>query len=114
MGSNTERNRCACSGDLNFFIRLSRCRVGWWEFSARLLRYRSVDEGPAATRFASQPHSCETVSDHHARLTPRAMKQLAEKALCRHTIPLWLDQNVNYGTLLIYRSPEILLHSVDL
>ena len=38
MGSWMERNRCKWPGDLNFFITLSRCRVGWWEFSARLFK----------------------------------------------------------------------------
>src|SRR3954463_7545413 len=33
-----ERNRCACRGDLKRFIWRSRRRVGWCEFSARLLR----------------------------------------------------------------------------
>ena len=31
-----ERNRWACRADLKPRIRLSRCHVGWWEFSARL------------------------------------------------------------------------------
>jgi hypothetical protein len=36
---NADKNRCACPGEVNFFIARSRCRVGWWEFSARLFRY---------------------------------------------------------------------------
>jgi hypothetical protein len=28
---NADRNRCACPGEVNFFIARSRCRVGWWE-----------------------------------------------------------------------------------
>src|SRR5207237_833540 len=31
----TDKNACACSGDLNFFIHLSRCLVSWCEFSAQ-------------------------------------------------------------------------------
>ncbi len=41
----TERNRCACASDLNRRICRSRCRVGWWETSARLLAYREVSWG---------------------------------------------------------------------
>ena len=37
MGPYAERKRCACPGDLNPCMRRSRWRVGWWEFSARLL-----------------------------------------------------------------------------
>jgi hypothetical protein len=33
-----ERKRWACPGDLNRCMRRSRWRVGWCEFSARLLR----------------------------------------------------------------------------
>src|SRR3954469_18517662 len=36
MPLNADRNRCACRIDLKRFIARSRCRVGWWEFSARL------------------------------------------------------------------------------
>src|SRR5512143_2800491 len=36
---NADRNCCACRIDLKRFIIRSRCRVGWCEFSARLLRY---------------------------------------------------------------------------
>ncbi len=35
---NADRNRGAPPGEVNFFIACSRCRVGWWEFSALLLR----------------------------------------------------------------------------
>jgi len=35
---NANRNRCACPGEVKRFIARSRCRVGWWEFSARLLK----------------------------------------------------------------------------
>jgi hypothetical protein len=35
-----DRNSSACPpGEVNFFIERSRCRVGWWEFPARLFRY---------------------------------------------------------------------------
>jgi hypothetical protein len=33
----TERKRCAWADDLKRRIRRFRSRVGWWEFSARLL-----------------------------------------------------------------------------
>ena len=39
MPLNADRNRCACRIDLKRFIARSRCRVGWWEFSARLFKY---------------------------------------------------------------------------
>jgi hypothetical protein len=39
MPLNADRNRCACRIDLKRFIARSGCRVGWWEFSARLSRY---------------------------------------------------------------------------
>jgi hypothetical protein len=35
---NTDENRWA-PAEVSFFIARSRCRVGWWEFSARLFRY---------------------------------------------------------------------------
>ena len=37
IAPNSPRKRCACSGDLNRRMARSRCRVGWCEFSARLL-----------------------------------------------------------------------------
>jgi hypothetical protein len=36
---NADKDRCAPPGEVNFFMARSRCRVGWWEFSARLFRY---------------------------------------------------------------------------
>ena len=53
--SNADRNRCACRIDVKRFIARSRCRVGWWEFLARLFKYfdrRWVTDGtspPCAT-----------------------------------------------------------------
>ena len=38
----TDKNYCACAGDVNRRMCRSRCRVGWWEISARLFSYRSV------------------------------------------------------------------------
>ena len=42
LRARTERNRCAWAADLNRRIWRSRCRVGWWETSARLFAYLSV------------------------------------------------------------------------
>jgi len=39
MLPNANRNRWACPGEAKRFITRSRTLVGWWEFSARLLRY---------------------------------------------------------------------------
>ncbi|GAA2568827.1 hypothetical protein GCM10010398_68380 [Streptomyces fimbriatus] len=36
---NADRNRCAAPAERKPFIARSRRRVGWWLFSARLLRY---------------------------------------------------------------------------
>jgi hypothetical protein len=43
-----DRNRWAPPGEANFFIARSRCRVGWWEFSALLFRY--FDRGCSTLR----------------------------------------------------------------
>src|SRR5262249_44217402 len=39
MPLNADRNRGACLADLKRFIARSRCRMGRWEFSARLFRH---------------------------------------------------------------------------
>jgi hypothetical protein len=59
---NTDRNRCACPGEVNFFIARSRCRVGWWEFSARLFRYldRRCSTLGISRRWAT-PWRCQVV-----------------------------------------------------
>ena len=36
MPLKAETNRWACRAEVNLFMARSRCRVGWWEFSARL------------------------------------------------------------------------------
>ena len=51
MWLNANRNRWACPGEAKRFITRSRTLVGWWEFSARLLRHvarRWVTDGKSA------------------------------------------------------------------
>ena len=50
---NADRNRCACRIDVKRFIARSRCRVGWWEFSARHCQVERSGRG----RQSRQPHA---------------------------------------------------------
>src|SRR5271165_6888128 len=65
-----ERNRCTCRGDLKRFMIRSRRRVGWWEFSARLLRplcCRCSTPGMISRLAAAQLRSLSVISTRGAR-----------------------------------------------
>jgi len=54
------------------------------------------------------------IGDHHARCLAMLLEQLAQQALRRFGIATTLDQNVEYGPVLIDGAPEPMLPAGDL
>ena len=58
--------------------------------------------------------AAELVGDDHTRLPFGGAQKLAKEQDRGPSIPFWLNQNINDGAVLIHRSSEVMLHTVDL
>ena len=63
-----EQKRCAWPAEWKHFMVRSRTRVGWWEFSARLLRY--FDRRCFADAAVGDLVAAQLVGDDHPRHVP--------------------------------------------
>ncbi len=54
------------------------------------------------------------VRHYFPRLTSIILDKALEKALCRLSIPAYLQKTINDITVLVYCSPQVLLLAVDL
>jgi hypothetical protein len=56
----------------------------------------------------------QLVCDDHARDIPQPFQKLAKELLCGLLVPALLNQNIQYVSILIYRTPQVMELSVDL
>ena len=97
------------------FIARSRCRVGWWEFSARLFKalVRAVLHR-GHHRAVGGAVTAELVGDDHPRHRPGPLQRFPEEAPgCGLVAPV-LQQDVEHVPVLVDSPPQVLLHPVDL
>lgn len=93
---NADRNRCAPPAERKPFIACSRCRVDWWLFPARLLRYfdcRCLTEGILAV---GRSVGAELVGDDHPGHRARLLEQLSTPAADR-VLSWWLSLSWHGG-----------------
>jgi len=92
---NTARNRWAEPGMRNRFMARSRWRVGWCEFSARVVQ---VPRLPVLDRRHNRPMrrliASELVGDQHPRYLAMLGRQVTEEPLGGLGIPARLDEDV--------------------
>jgi hypothetical protein len=88
-----------------FMIR-SRRRVGWWEFSARLLSplLLAMLDKEADLRSRGSIGS-ELVRDHHARRRDGGFQELLQEPPRRRGVPSSLDQDVENEAILVDGAP---------
>src|SRR3954449_7985638 len=121
-----ERNRCACRADLKRFICRSRRRVGWCEFSARLLSplcracstpgissffaagwpaRRSGPQPPGGRPLLGGGIARQLVRDQHARRPSLPLEQLAQQTLGGLLVAPALHQHLEHEAGLVDRPP---------
>jgi hypothetical protein len=64
--------------------------------------------------FPGGPIAAKFVGDDHAGRPAGGAQQLAKEAHSGKSIALRLDQDVNHGAVLVHRTPEIMLYTIDL
>jgi hypothetical protein len=110
MPVNTDRNRCAPPTERKPFIARSRCLVGWWLFSARLLTHCDCRCSAGGYDLAvGGAVGAEHVGDDHPRHHASPLHQPAEETPGRGLVPAVLHEDVQDVAVLVGGPPQVLL-----
>jgi hypothetical protein len=109
---------------LNRFIWRSRRRVGWCEFSARLLsplcwRCSGLPATPSGRYpwhdlLPGRPVRFQLVGDHDSRCSAVLFQELAQQPLGRLLVAPALGQNIEHDAVPIHGAPKVMLPAGNL
>ena len=112
-----EINRWALPWDLNFLICLSCCRLGWWDNSHRLFLYCLEEWLGRMLNIRCQFFHCwwitaQFIGDYPDWRILLPFESPSKGSSRRFFVFTFLNQNVNFVTILIDCPPKLMQHSI--